>query len=183
MSLPYVSEKIESPDGVLCQVLDSARVDFSAAAEGRKKAETLVREARGGEEIVTRNKSGQVESIYTAKPGDAIFINLHNPDDVYVPGNADGTRWQFSELAERGYEVTAREADGAVRVKSAVYAPLLPEAVEKPTCIKDAWGAGQHQFLYPGATLKGNGPGRVTGIDKTAFDATWEVRKAGPGPG
>lgn len=177
MAIHYTADTIKSPEGVDCAVLDVARVDFSNAATGRKAAETLVKEAKGGEVIITRNTKGEPEGDpYIAQKGDAIFVNLHNPDDVYVPGNADGSRWQFSELQQRGYEIVVNTPEG-VRVKSAEFSRLLVEAVQKPTCIKDAWGAGQHQFLYPGATLKDNGGGRVTGIDKTAFDATWEVAK------
>lgn len=44
-----------------------------------------------------------------------------------------------------------------------------------PTCIKNAWGEGSHQFLSLGATLKIDlETGRVTGISKDAFDRTWE---------
>lgn len=177
MQLPYLSEKIASPDGIPCEVLDTLKVDFGqASVQGRKKAETLVKEAKGGEEIVTRNKEGQVESTYIAQKGDAIFVNLHNAADVYVPGNADGSRWKFSELAQRGYEVVRNDAKkGGAIVKSAQIFKLFTEAVEKPTCIKDAWGPGQHQFLFNGATLKKNDNGSVTGIDKSAFDATWET--------
>jgi hypothetical protein len=105
MPLPYLCETVLSPDGVPCAVLDTPRVDFSVAARGRKRAHTLVREAKGGEEIVTRNALGQVETAYVARQGDAIFCNMHNPDDTYVPGHADGTRWKFSELTARGCEV------------------------------------------------------------------------------
>jgi hypothetical protein len=179
--LPYKNETVDSPDGISCKVLDTQALDFSSAVEGRKATETLVRRAEGGEAIETKNKAGQVESVYEAKPGDAIFINLHNADDVYVPGNADGTRWQFKDLTARGYEITGEDQErGGVRVKSAATAKLLHEAVAEPTCIRDAWGEGQHQFLFAGATLKQGNQGRATGIDKGAFDATWEITKAAP---
>lgn len=181
MTLSYTGEMITSPDGEDCAVLDTIALDFSRAAQGRKAAETLVREAKGGEEIFTRNSAGKVESVYAAKPGDAIFINLHNFDDCYVPGHSDGTRWQFSELEERGYEIVGKDkAHGGVLVKNTATFNLLHEAVEKPTCIKDAWGKGAHAFLHKGATLKDNGGGRVTGIDKEAFDATWEITSPAP---
>jgi hypothetical protein len=176
--LPYTNEIIASPDGIDCRVLDGNSISFAGAVEGRKSTETLVRRAEGGEKIETRNADRKVESIYVAQPGDAIFINLHNPDDIYVPGNPDGSRWQFSDLTTKGYEISGDDHEhGGVRVKSAQVSRLLHEAVHEPTCIKDAWGAGQHQFLFKGATLKLNGNGAVTGIDKTAFDATWEISK------
>jgi hypothetical protein len=177
MQLPYLNETILSPDGVPCEVLDVLHVDFNQASSlGRKSAETLVKEAQGGEAIVTKNKEGKTESTYIAQKGDAIFVNLDNPDDVYVPGNLDGTRWKFSELRQKGYDIISGHPDTrGVRVKSAKTFKVFPEAVEKPTCIKDAWGAGQHQFLFSGATLKLNDNGQVTGIDKNAFDKTWET--------
>jgi hypothetical protein len=176
MKLPYTTDIESSPEGTACQVLDTKAVDFSAAKLGRKTAETLIRRAKGGEELITRNKDGQIENTYVAKAGDAIFINLHNADDRYVPADRDGTRWQFSQLAEKGYIVTSGDpATGEVRVKNGQSFRVLSEAVEQPTCIRDAWGPGQHQFLFPGATLKLNDNGSVTGIDKSAFDATWEL--------
>lgn len=173
MQLPYLDKVIESPDGAEARVLDEANVDFSSSVEGRKATETLVKRAQGGEQIETKNSDGQVESVYTARPNDAIFQNIHNPDDVYVPGNPDGSRWKFDELEEKGYEITGK-VEGGVTVKSAAMSQLLVEAIEGPTCIENAWGEGAHQFLYDGATLKLNDNGAVTGIDKEAFDATWE---------
>ncbi len=176
MPLPYTAEIISSPDGIPCKVLDSKAVSFDGAVEGRKATETLVRCAAGGEAIETKNSEGRVESVYEASAGDAIFINLHNPEDIYVPGNPDGSRWQFKDLTSKGYEITGDDYEGGgVRVKSTAKSKLLHEAVEEPTCIKDAWGEGQHQFLFEGATLKLNNNGSVTGIDKEAFDATWET--------
>ena len=176
MALPFTGETLANPEGKVCPVLDPSRVDFSKAVLGRKKTETLVRRAKGGELIETRNKEGQVETTYTTKPGDAIFVNLHDEKDVYCPGNADNTRWQFDDFLSKGYEVSAGSiAGGAVKVKSTASAKILPEAVTQDVCVKDAWGPGQHQFLYKGATLKQGNNGVVTGIDKSAFDATWEV--------
>lgn len=183
MRLPYTDETITSPDGIACRVLDVAQLDFSAAALGRKSALTLVRCAAGGEEIETKNSQGQIESVYTARAGDAIFINLHNLDDMYVPANADGTRWQFRDLASKGYDIVGDDdINGGTLIKGNKTAELLHEAIDAPTCIKDAWGQGQHAFLYAGATLKREG-GRVTGIDKEAFDNTWEIIKDAPLPG
>ncbi len=182
MPLPNTQEMITSPDGILCKVLDSSRVDFTQAVKGHKSANTLVKQGQGGEVIETKSKAGLIESTYTAKAGDAIFININNPDDVYVPGNPDGTRWQFSELTSRGYEVVSQDG-GLVTVKSSLTFKILPGAVEEPVCIKDAWGSGQHQFLLKGSTLKLNENGSVTGIEPAAFKATWEiVRDDGPTP-
>lgn len=181
MSLPYTAETLASPDGIACRVLDSTNVDFSAAVMGRKSAETLVRCAKGGEFIQTKNAKGEIETEYTAQKGDAIFVNLHNMDDIYVPGNGDGTRWQFSALSAKGYIVVAQEdALGGTRVKNGASFRILHEAVQEPSCIKDAWGQGQHQFFFKGATLKLNDDGRVTAIDKSAFDATWEIAQPAP---
>lgn len=175
-ALPYTAETLQDPQGNLSRVLDTKMVDFTSAVMGRKKAETLARNALGGEQIVTRNKAGEIESTYVAQPGDAIFVNLHNTNDIYVPGKSDGSRLQFNNLAKEGYEtVRADVENNGVRIKSNVFSPLLVEAVTAPTCIKDAWGPGSHQFLFVGATLKQNTDGAVTGIDKTAFDATWEI--------
>lgn len=176
MPLPFTGETLVNPEGKRCPVLDPARVDFTNAVTGRKKTETLVRRAKGGELIETRNAEGKIETTYTTAPGDAIFINLHNEKDMYCPGNPDNTRWKFDDFLSKGYEITAGTlSNGTVKVKSTASAKVLPEAVTEDVCIKDAWGPGLHQFLYRGATLKQGANGVVTGIDKSAFDATWEV--------
>jgi hypothetical protein len=176
MALPHTGETLANPEGKVCPVIDPSRIDFSNAVLGRKRTETLVRRAQGGEEIVTRNSAGKIETTYTTKPGDAIFVNLHDEKDTYCPGNPDNTRWQFDDLLKKGYEITAGSmANGTVKVKSTATSKILPEAVTEDVCIKDAWGPGKHQFLYKGATLKLNDGGHVTGIDKSAFDATWEI--------
>ena len=176
MAFKYTEAVVNSPDGIPCKVLDTQSIDFSFAVEGRKTAETLLRRAEGGERIETKNAEKKVESIYFAKAGDAIFINLHNLDDMYVPGNADGSRWKFQDIVSKGYEITGEDQlNGGVRIKSTKTSQLLHEAIKEPTCILNAWGEGQHQFLFEGATLKKGDNGTVTGIDKSAFDATWEI--------
>lgn len=60
-------------------------------------------------------------------------------------------------------------------MRSTTAAKLLYEAVEEPTCVKDAWGEGKHLFLFKGATLKVQDNHRITGIEKASFDATWEI--------
>jgi hypothetical protein len=176
MKLPYTGETLANPEGKVCPVLDVSRVDFTGAGLGRKKTETLVRRAKGGEVIETRNSAGQIETTYTTKAGDAIFVNMHDEKDTYCPGNPDNTRWQFDDFLGKGYEITAGSiAGGAVKVKSTVTSKILHEAVTEDVCIKDAWGPGKHQYLYKGATLKLSVAGQVIGIDKSAFDGTWEV--------
>lgn len=176
MRLPYTKEVITSPNGIPCTVLDTAKVDFDNALHGRKAATTLVRCAQGGERIETKNSKKIVEAIYVAQKGDAIFINLHHLEDIYVPGDSDGSRWKFKDLISKGYEITGEDQkNGGILIKSTKTAKLLHESVQEPTCIKNAWGEGQHQFLFWGATLKQEDTGKITGIDKEAFDATWEI--------
>jgi len=69
----YTGETAISPDGIECAVIDTSRVNFDLAALGRKSAETLVKEAKGGERIETKAPDGRIESVYVAKSGDAIF--------------------------------------------------------------------------------------------------------------
>ena len=176
MPLCYTGETITNPQGIACTVLDTAKIDFSNAVKGRKAARTLVCPASGGELVQTRNSKGDIESVYLARRGDAIFINLHNPDDRYVACDTHGKRLQVDDLPSHGYDIVGDDPEGRglLAVNTKTY-PVLHEVVTKPTCIKDSWGSGQHQFLFPGASLKRNEYGRVTGIDKESFDATWEV--------
>ena len=159
-------------------VLDTSTVDFSEAMEGRKSKETVVLKANGNEKIDTINSEGKVESTYVTKPGESIFYN--NDKDIYVPRDGNGNAWPFEKISDYGYEITTEpfqfNGNIAVKVKSTNKAKVLPEIITIPTCIKDAWGEGAHQFLYEGATLKKDPTnGKVTGIDKEAFDQTWEI--------
>lgn len=81
-------------------MLDTSRLDFNKAVLGRKSAETLVICAKGGEEIVTRNAQGKVEATCVAKAGDAIFVNLHDRNDTYIPS------WPYSELLNMSFAIT-----------------------------------------------------------------------------
>lgn len=174
----HKDEYITSPDGTSCQVLDVDKIDFTAAPYGRKSKETLVLKANEGEKVETINGEGKVESVCIANEGNAIFCN--NENDKYVPRNDQGIAYKFDDITSYGYEYTSPETKylghTAVTVRSTDKARILHEVVDRPTCIKDAWGKGAHQFLLPGATLKKDPKtGKVTGIDKKAFDETWEV--------
>ena len=178
MELIYTSETIVSPDGIECKVLDTSKVDFSEAMEGRKSKETIVLKANGGEKIDTINSEGKIESTYITKPGESIFYN--NEKDIYVPRDGNGNAWLFDKITDYGYEITEEpyqfNDNTAIKVKSTNKAKVLPEIITIPTCIKDAWGEGAHQFLFEGATIKQDLlTGKVTGIDKEAFDQTWEI--------
>ena len=157
------------------KVLDVTQFDFSNSVTARKKP-TLVRKAMGGEKIETRNKKGEIESVDEASPGEAIFINMHNENDMYVPADSDGTRWQFDELQSKGYETQGEDLKrDAVIVQNIESFKILPNAIQEPSCIQNAWGEGEHQFLFAGAALKQDKNGRITGIDKDAFDQTWDI--------
>ena len=178
MRLRYTDEKIISPDGIECQVLDTVNTDFTDTPIGRKGVETIVLKAKGNETINTINALGLIESTYITKPGEAIFYN--NEKDIYVPRDGNGNSRMFDNLEKYDFEVTTEPftfGDNiAVKVKSTKKAYLLQEIIEIPTCIKDAWGPGAHQFLFQGATLKKDvSSGKVTGIEKEAFDKTWEI--------
>ena len=145
---------------------------------GRKCKETIVLRAKEAEKIETTNALDLVESVYITKEGDAIFYNSEK--DKYVPRDGNGNAWMFDTIENYGYEITAEPFkfgdNVAIKVKSTNKAYVLPEIVEIPTCIKNAWGEGDHQFLFQGATLKKDpNSGKVTGIEKEAFDNTWEV--------
>lgn len=182
MNLNYMNEFICNSDGIPCMVLDLATIDFSEAYIGRKSKETIILKANGGERIETINSAGLVEATYVANLGDAIFYN--NDMDIYVPRDKDGQAWKFDSVSMYGYEVTGEpysfKEKLAINVKSIKMAKLLVEVIEIPTCIKDAWGRGNHQFLFGGATLKQDcETGKISGIDKGAFEETWEIVEEG----
>ena len=127
-------------------------------------------------EIVT--SPGKVEeSRVTAKGGEYIFINQlpGGKEDAFIPRDSSGIANGAQILADK-YELVGGNinAEGAFYRPKGVPSKLLHEAISKPTVIKDAWGPGSHQFLAEGATLKSEN-GRVTGIDKAAFDETWSL--------
>ena len=178
LELHYLDEMIENPNGIECRVLDTTSIDFSNAYTGRKSTETLVLRAYQDQKIETKNSQGLIEAVYTANEGEAIFCN--NEDDKYVPRDSDGKAWSFDEITKYGYDLTTNifqvGNNDAVKIRSNKIAKVLPEIITIPTCIKDAWGEGSHQFLFEGATLKQDlETGKVTGIEKAAFDKTWEI--------
>lgn len=186
--LPLKNETMTSPEGVECRILQPQKVDFSDAVWGRKATETRVMRAKGGELIQTEaGPDGSERDPFIAEEGDAIFQNLNNEKDVYIPSGKDGKHWKFDDFLQHGYELSQGSLDDdEVLVKSTNSSLILPEAVTEAIVIPNAYGAGNHQYLYAGATLKDAGEGRVTGIGKEAFDATWEVlgpqKKANPCP-
>lgn len=171
--------KIKGPDGTEFQILDVETLDFSHAGRGYKSAQTLIRVAQGGELIETKDSDGNVESVYTTKAGDIIFMNLHNPDDIYVPRDKENKAWTMEELQNRGYEIVGEDQEnGGLRVVNKSEFPILKGIVSGPMCILNAWGEGNHQFLYKGAVLKlDEASSKVSGISAEAFEKTWTVTK------
>lgn len=168
----YKNEFIDNEDGISCQVLDLESLNFDNCPLGIKSKITKVKNAKGGEKILTITNGG-CEGSYTANKGDAIFCNSES--DIYVPHNNDGNAWKFCEITKHNYEIVKSEKD-CVYVRSNNKALLMVECIEKPTCIKDAWGKGSHQFLFNGATLKKDlNSGAISGIDKKAFEETWII--------
>ncbi|MDX2073785.1 MAG: hypothetical protein SFX19_05400 [Alphaproteobacteria bacterium] len=174
----YTGETIQHSDGINYAVVDTSKLNFEApeAVFGKKTKPTLVRAAKPGEEIVT--SPGKVEeSRIVAKGGELIFINQlpGGIEDAFIPRDGSGAPNGQQILDER-YEVVGGDinGEGAFFRPKGTPSKLLHEVVTKPTVIKDAWGAGSHQFLGEGATLKSE-KGRVTGIDKAAFDETWGI--------
>lgn len=177
MDLVYTNESITNEDGISCRVLDIDKLDFSSGVLGRKRTITKVIRAYHGEVIETINSKGFVESSYVTEEGDAIFIN--GSHDVYVPRDENGVSWKFDSINSYGYDICHSYVENhrdCVDVISNKISILLPHIILIPSCIKDAWGEGFHQFLFEGATLKQDRDTlRVTGIDSKAYDRTWEV--------
>lgn len=174
MGLKYTGKYIEK-DGKHFSVLNvnESGYDFKYAKLGIKSKITKVLLAKGGEKITTTNSKGEVETTVVAEKGDAIFYN--NEHDKYIPADSNGNHWKFAEIENHGYSIV-ESGDGFVNIKSNNKGFLLVGAVDKPCVIENAFGEGQHQFLYPGATLKMDvNTGKITGIDKEAFENTWEV--------
>lgn len=168
----YKNEFIKNEEGIDCQVLDLASLNFQNCPLGIKSKVTKVKRAKGGEKIVTIT-SGGCEGVYVANEGDAIFFNSES--DIYVPHDNNGKAWKFCDLTKHNYTIVKSEND-IVYVRSNNKALLMIGVIEKPTCIKDAWGKDNHQFLFKGATLKKDmHSGAITEIDKKAFEETWLV--------
>ena len=166
------TKQIITFDNINFKVLDVENINFSQAKVGVKKQLTKVVCAKGGEKIVTKNNKAEIENITIAQTGDAIFCN--NKNDKYIP-STNGKTWKFDSLQSYGYEIV-KTLKNCVYVKSTNKALLLVEIINQPSCIQNAFGNNKHQFLYKGATLKKDiKTGKVTGIDKHAFDTTWEV--------
>jgi len=180
----YTGEIIQEA-GKDYEVLDTSREKISFDNNpnvkfGKKTTPTQVRIAKPGEIIVT-SQGKENESTYTATGGEIVFINqlAGGVKDEFVPRDNNGKSNGDDILAEK-YDLIGGDrnsAEGAVYIPKGAAVKILHEAVTKPACIKDAWGLGQHQFLETGATLRENGA-RATGINKTAFDQTWDFTDA-----
>lgn len=172
MSVEFTGEYIEK-DGEKFPVVDVTKLDFSDALIGVKSKLTKVYRANGGEKITTRNENGEVESVLVANNGDAIFFN--NTNDIYIPTDSNGNRFKYSQIESYGYSIQERTADYVV-VRSNNKALLLVGCVDQKCAIKDAFGKGQSQFLYEGATIKKDiKTGNISGIDRKAFESTWII--------
>jgi len=166
-------ETIKNENGIDCEVLDIDKLNFTNAKIGIKNSFTKVLKASSGEKIITKNKEGLIEAVYVASENDAIFVN--SIIDKYVPRDDCGNTFKYDEIEKYGYEVVEKNKDFCI-VKSNNKALLLVEEIKKPTCIKNAWGEGSHQFLFEGATLKKDfKTGKITGIEKDAFLNTWVI--------
>ncbi len=141
--------------------------------KARKATLTKVYIASEGQKIETI-VGGNVETTFIAEGDEIIFEN--NPQDVFVPRDKSG-KPNGREILKQSYDWVK----GGVRDSIAFYRPnkvedVAHEVVTQNTVIFDAYGEGQHQYLTIGATLKIKGD-RVTGINKEAFDNTWELIK------
>jgi len=176
--LPYLNQTVLSPDGTPCRVLFVEGLCFDGAPIGRKCSTTLVRRARQNEQVVTFFSDGTVESVTQANENDAIFEN--SPTDRYIPRDASGNPFNFQHIEQYGYQIVEQGSSDCL-VKSKLFAKLLVGAVRQPTCILDAFGEGNHQFLFVGATLKQDIlSGKITGISKEAFVKTWKICSQSP---
>lgn len=171
----YLDENLVSPCGTICKVLDTASIDYSSFVPAVKKVFPLVFRANGGELIEAKNQDGTIETTVIADVNDAIFMSPTNINDLYIPQGIHGGRLKFDELEENGFKVIKFLSFTAIVIaKQLTPCLVLLNSIHTPTCIKDAFGPGRHQFLYPGAVLKKTERG-VSGISKEIFDSTWEV--------
>lgn len=199
--LPYLENylEVQSEEGkkIKYQELNveelSRNFSYYNPVLARKTAKTIVVRAKGGENIITRNIDGKIETTYTVKKeGACIFANtpdgkydrdtIYNPTDVYVPRDQNGNEWEFDTLLSRSYKVVRSEHpkmvgyenyDQILLVESTDTFQILHEAITKPTVIFDK---ERNPFYYlPGATIKLNKNNKISLIDGDAFTNTWEV--------
>lgn len=180
MPLPetaYTKETLHHPNGQSYAVINTKALDFTGpdAGFGRKTRPIKVKIAKPGEMIYTQPDGHDETPAYVATGGECIFIN-DTPDgavDTFVPRDAAGTPIGFAIL-EAGYTLIGGDihGDGAFYRPVMKQVPILHEAIDRPSVIKNAYGEGQHAFLNEGATLKLDN-GNVSGIAKAAFDFTW----------
>lgn len=172
MKVHYKNQSIKNPDNIDCQIIDVEKLNFDDCPVGCKSTQTLVKRAKGGERIYTYGKKGEIESTTIANQGDAIFCNSET--DVYIP-SIKGKAYEYDNITSYGYDIISSKDDECY-IKSNNKALLLVGVIDRPSCIKDAFGEGNHQFLFEGATLKKDlSNGMVSGISKKAFETTWEV--------
>ncbi len=168
----YTGEVINF-DGKDFKVIDTSKLDFSKAKLGVKASLTKIVVAKNDEIIETKNNKGEVETIHKVKKGEIIFCN--NDDDRYCPCYDNGNGWKLEDIEKNGY-VFVENKDDCIMIRSNNKALLLVEFIQENSCIKDAFGEGQHQFLYKGEKKKKDlKTEKITGIDKIAFENTWTI--------
>ena len=176
----YKDEFIDNGNGVLCQVIDIAKVaevfETDEIKWGKKTKPILIRTAKAGEVIETVVSAK--ESHYVCTGGEAIFINELEGGklDIFVPRTPENVPSGWDILSKR-YEVIGPNDEKGGTYYRPIFAPckLLHETIGSNSCVMNCWGEGNHAFLYEGATLKQEADGRITGIDKLAFDQTWSI--------
>ncbi|MBQ9659460.1 MAG: hypothetical protein IJV31_12005 [Clostridia bacterium] len=103
-----------------------------------------------------------------------------NPENTPIMPN-NGYKLSSPEVSQKKLqELEGYEGYQKVVIESTQTFQIFHEAVKVPTVILNAFGDEEHQFLLKGATLKfalSNGSVVITGIDKDAFDKTWEVKE------
>ncbi len=170
---------IRHTDGLDYAVLDPTKLDFTGPniVFGKKTHATRVHIAKPGEVICAQPGGFSEVADYTAAGGEIVLTNeLHNGRiDSYVLRTQDGHPVGMDVLEEH-YALIGGDihGEGAYYCPIDPCVPLLHEAIDRPTCIMNEYGVGIHAFYKEGATLKLL-HGKVSGIERDAFDETWQL--------
>ena len=179
LSSCYTENFIEQ-NGLRYQVLATKRVNFGddgSCSYGKKTSSTKVWRAAPGDVIVTDHNGTEETPPYTAEGGEVVFCNElpNNRLDVYVPRDQKGVP-NGDRILETAYTLISSDLNEG----EAYYVPnstpvKVAAGIDRLTCLENAYGEGNHQFLKDGDILKQDASSRVTGIDREAFNFTWSL--------
>ena len=185
---PYYSAEPYMNEGISCRVLDAGRLYFN-----KQKLEKYFSAAQRTEPVYVWYPAagdGITESgrpTATAHGNETVFIKKLGKDGalkIYIPSDPSGPlnesildeKYSPGILANETIIATALPNNAILykREPKPLAIDILHECIREPTIILNARGAGKHQTMQAGDSLKFE-DGKCLPLPKNEIDAAWQV--------